>query len=204
MINIIATWAMALTYIFLLLFIIVFIPIQLYLENIKKKKFKSRIIDILKNNHNNLDLNDIKQMTEAVNLNNFAARKIIKQLYYTDELNLNLVRQLQKKEIQQEEPFDGCSDELKPTLIGINELLETHGSESQKHLLTPIISELKELNQIKHDHKKMKTQSYIAYIIAIISFFIGSISFYYTITAPSGKEIANTVVEQLKANQNQQ
>lgn len=201
MINIIATWAMALTYIFLLLFIIVFIPIQLYLENIKKKKFKSRIIDILKNNHNNLDLNDIKQMTEAVNLNNFAARKIIKQLYYTDELNL--VRQLQK-EIQQEEPFDGCSDELKPTLIGINELLETHGSESQKHLLTPIISELKELNQIKHDHKKMKTQSYIAYIIAIISFFIGSISFYYTITAPSGKEIANTVVEQLKANQNQQ
>lgn len=153
MINIIATWAMALTYIFLLLFIIVFIPIQLYLENIKKKKFKSRIIDILKNNHNNLDLNDIKQMTEAVNLNNFAARKIIKQLYYTDELNLNLVRQLQK-EIQQEEPFDGCSDELKPTLIGINELLETHGSESQKHLLTPIISELKELNQIKHDHKK--------------------------------------------------
>ncbi|HEZ4777799.1 TPA: hypothetical protein WIU75_001508 [Neisseria meningitidis] len=203
MINIIATWAMALTYIFLLLFIIVFIPIQLYLENIKKKKFKSRIIDILKNNHNNLDLNDIKQMTEAVNLNNFAARKIIKQLYYTDELNLNLVRQLQK-EIQQEEPFDGCSDELKPTLIGINELSETHGSESQKHLLTPIISELKELNQIKHDHKKMKTQSYIAYIIAIISFFIGSISFYYTITAPSGKEIANTVVEQLKANQNQQ
>ena len=201
MINIIATWAMALTYIFLLLFIIVFIPIQLYLENIKKKKFKSRIIDIL-NNHNNLDLNDIKQMTEAVNLNNFAARKIIKQLYYTDELNLNLVRQLQK-EIQQEEPFDGCSDELKPTLIGINELLEIHGSESQKHLLTPIISELKELNQIKHDHKKMKTQSYIAYIIAIISFFIGSISFYYTITAPSGKEIANTVVEQLKANQNQ-
>ncbi len=197
MINIIATWAMALTYIFLLLFIIVFIPIQLYLENIKKKKFKSRIIDILKNNHNNLDLNDIKQMTEAVNLNNFAARKIIKQLYYTDELNL--VRQLQK-EIQQEEPFDGCSDELKPTLIGINELLEIHGSESQKHLLTPIISELKELNQIKHDHKKMKTQSYIAYIIAIISFFIGSISFYYTITAPSGKEIANTVVEQLKAN----
>ena len=125
MINIIATWAMALTYIFLLLFIIVFIPIQLYLENIKKKKFKSRIIDILKNNHNNLDLNDIKQMTEAVNLNNFAARKIIKQLYYTDELNLNLVRQLQK-EIQQEEPFDGCSDELKPTLIGINELLEIH------------------------------------------------------------------------------
>ena len=192
---------MALTYIFILLFIIVFIPIQLYLENIKKKKFKSRIIDILKNDHNNLDLNDIKQMTEAVSLNNFAARKIIKQLYYTDELNL--VRQLQK-EIQQEEPFDGCSDELKPTLIGINELLETHGSESQKHLLTPIISELKELNQIKHDHKKMKTQSYIAYIIAIISFFIGSISFYYTITAPSGKEIANTVVEQLKANQNQQ
>ncbi|CDT26374.1 hypothetical protein BN1095_3710001 [Clostridioides difficile] len=38
-----------------------FIPIQLYLENIKKKKFKSRIIDILKNNHNNLDLNDINK-----------------------------------------------------------------------------------------------------------------------------------------------
>ena len=96
MINIIATWAMALTYIFILLFIIVFIPIQLYLENIKKKKFKSRIIDILKNDHNNLDLNDIKQMTEAVSLNNFAARKIIKQLYYTDELNLNLVKPTNK------------------------------------------------------------------------------------------------------------
>ena len=193
---------MAITYILLLCFIVIAIPYQLRTEKTKRKKFESRIIELSKQN-NKLSINDIKLMREALNINDFSARKIIKKLYYSDDLELNLIRQLQEG-IQKEEPFDGCADELKPTLMRINEILENHGTESQKRLLNPIITELKELNQIKQDHKKIKKQSYIAYIIAIISFIIGSIGFFYTITAPSSKEIANAVVERLDANKNQQ
>lgn len=192
----IVKWLVITTYTIVLLFMVIIIPFMFYKENANRKKFKTKLIELIKNN--DLSIVDIKAMSEGVNISEFAARKIIKQLYYDAEINLNSIRNLQKH-IEKEEPFDGCSNELKPTLIGINEILINHGSESQRHLLNPIITELKGLNQIKHEHKKMEKRNYIAYIIAIISFFIGSIGLFYTITAPSGKDIANAVVERINA-----
>lgn len=197
MINMIVIWLTIVIYTILLLFIVIFIPFMIYKEKANQKKFKTRLIELIKSN-NDLSIVDIKAMSNGVNISEFAARKIIDQLYYADKINLNSIRNL-REFIQKEEPFDGCSNELKPTLIGINEILINHGSESQKHLLNPIIPELKELNQIKHEHKKMKKQNYIAYVIAIVSFIIGSISFFYTVKAPSSKDIANAVVERINA-----
>lgn len=93
-------------------------------------------------------------------------------------------------EIEKEEPFDTMPDEVKSTLLRISVLTHEFGGESDKHILTPITNILTKYQELLEEQRKIKKRSYIAYILAIISFIIGVTGLYFTVKAPTANDIA--------------
>ena len=177
-------------FIFIILILIIFsiyTTRSFFIHRENKQKFISTLFKEL-NSKNSININDIKSMKEALGLDEFITRKYIKSLHFEEGIDREKLRLL-IQDIQKEEPFDDCPIELKNVLITLENKLE-----KDKGLLSPITKALEELNQNRKDLKKVKKQSYIAYLIGIISFIIGLLSFYFTLQSPSKEEL-KTIIE---------
>ena len=100
-------------------------------------------------------------------------------------------------EIEKEEPFDELPDEVKPSLSRLLKIIESSKDESDKHVLLPITSTLNKYTELKLEQEKTKKQTSRAYIITIISFVVGAISFYFTLKSPSDVDIKRAMEQVL-------
>lgn len=140
----------------------------------------------------NLTSQDIVLLGRAHDLSPFNSRLALYRVYkdLTDTESFEKLKSL-VSEIHKEEPFDTMPDEVKPSLSRISELTSSSSSDTDKHLLNPITNILTKYQDLVEEQKKTKKQTYIAYVITIVSFVFGAISLYYAITAPSAADIAS-------------
>ena len=102
--------------------------------------------------------------------------------------------------IEKEEPFEGCPNELKPSLIEIREIIKKHKPDNSE-LLLPLVKNLKEFNKMSQEYSKIKWQNKIAFWITIFGFILSVIGLLYTITATASSDaIAKSVIQQLNSN----
>jgi len=99
--------------------------------------------------------------------------------------------------IEKEEPFDELPDEVKPSLSRLSYILEKPENSVDRHILSPITAVLAKYVDLKAEHEKSKRHTYRAYLITIVSFLVGSISFYYTLNTPSASDIRQTMEQVL-------
>lgn len=102
-------------------------------------------------------------------------------------------------DIEKEEPFDELPDEVKPSLSRISKIIEASNDESDKHVLLPITSTLNKYVELKAEQEKIKRQNSRAYVITIISFIVGAVSFYYTLRSPGEADIKRAVEQAMLA-----
>lgn len=137
---------------------------------------------------------DVVNIGKSFDLTAFQSRKVIYKIFReadTKETFDNLKKLVQ--EIEAEEPFDDMPDEVKPSLARLTKITEDSTEISDKHLLTPIMGVLTKYMEQKSEQEKLKKQTNRAYIVTVISFVVGAISFYFTLTSPSAKDIAREI-----------
>jgi hypothetical protein len=103
-------------------------------------------------------------------------------------------------DFNREEPFESLPEEARPSLARIYTLCEESTLATDRELLHPIRKLLEEYQTMKQEHQSIKKQSWISYIIAIVSFFIGAIGLILAFQGPSkdfvSKEIRSALTEQ--------
>jgi len=145
-----------------------------------------------------LSAKDITLIGRGFDLSPKSSRDVIYRLYA--EVNEpKAFSELQNLvvEIEKEEPFDELPDEVKPSLSRLLKIIESSKDESDKHVLLPITSTLNKYTELKLEQEKIKKQTSRAYIITIISFVVGAISFYFTLKSPSDVDIKRAMEQVL-------
>lgn len=145
-----------------------------------------------------LSAKDITLIGRGFDLSPKSSRDVIYRLYA--EVNEpKAFSELQNLvvEIEKEEPFDELPDEVKPSLSRLLKIIESSKDESDKHILLPITSTLNKYTELKLEQEKTKKQTSRAYIITIISFVVGAISFYFTLKSPSDVDIKRAMEQVL-------
>lgn len=153
-----------------------------------------------KNIHAKLESNiqlsskDVVNIGKSFDLTAFQARKVIYKIFRDaeDKATFESLKNL-VQEIEIEEPFDDMPDEVKPSLARLSKIIEESAEESDKHILTPITGTLSKYVELRSEQEKLKKQTNRAYVVTIVSFVIGAISFYFTLSSPSAKDIANEI-----------
>ncbi len=100
-------------------------------------------------------------------------------------------------DIEREEAFDELPDEVKPSLSRLGKLIEESKEPSDKHILLPLTTTLGKYVELKAEQEKAKKQTARAYIITVISFLVGTVSFYYTLKSPSEADIKRDMAQVL-------
>ncbi len=100
-------------------------------------------------------------------------------------------------DIEREEAFDELPDEVKPSLSRLGKLIEESNEPSDKHILLPLTTTLGKYVELKAEQEKAKKQTARAYIITVISFLVGTVSFYYTLKSPSEADIKRDMAQVL-------
>src|SRR5690554_6202805 len=141
-----------------------------------------------------LSAKDVVNIGKSFDLTAFQSRKVIYKIFREAD-NKETFESLKKlvKEIESEEPFDDMPDEVKPSLARITKIAEGSDEDSDKHLLAPILGVLSKYVEQKSEQEKLKKQTNRAYVVTIISFVVGAISFYFTLTLPSVEDIAREI-----------
>jgi len=141
-----------------------------------------------------LSAKDVVNIGKSFDLTAFQSRKVIYKIFREAD-NKETFESLKKlvKEIESEEPFDDMPDEVKPSLARITKIAEGSDEDSDKHLLAPILGVLSKYVEQKSEQEKLKKQTNRAYVVTIISFVVGAISFYFTLTSPSAEDIAREI-----------
>lgn len=96
-------------------------------------------------------------------------------------------------EIEKVELFDDLPEEVKPSMSRIAKLIDNSSESSDKQILTPVATKLNEYVELKAEQEKMRKQTNRAYLITMISFFVGAISLYFTLKSPSDGDIKKAV-----------
>ncbi|AKX53515.1 hypothetical protein [Thiopseudomonas alkaliphila] len=145
-----------------------------------------------------LSAKDITLIGRGFDLSPKSSRDVIYRLYAeVDERKAFSELQNLVVEIEKEEPFDELPDEVKPSLSRLLKIIESSKDESDKHILLPITSTLNKYTELKLEQEKTKKQTSRAYIITIISFVVGAISFYFTLKSPSDVDIKRAMEQVL-------
>ena len=111
-------------------------------------------------------------------------------------------------ELNREEPFEALPDISRPSMARLAMLCEESSQHSDKELLQPIRKLLEEYQEMKRDHARIKRQSRISYVVALISFFIGVLGLILAFRGPSKdyisnelSTISNSIVQHINAQQ---
>jgi len=145
-----------------------------------------------------LSAKDITLIGRGFDLSPKSSRDVIYRLYAeVDEPTTFSALKKLVVEIEKEEPFDELPDEVKPSLSRLLKIIESSQDDSDKHILLPITSTLNKYTELKSEQEKTKKQTNRAYIITIISFVVGAISFYFTLKSPSDVDIKRAMEQVL-------
>lgn len=141
-----------------------------------------------------LSSKDVVNIGKSFDLTAFQSRKVIYKIF-RDAEDKDTFESLKTlvQEIEAEEPYDDMPDEVKPSLVRLSKITEESDEESDKHILTPITGALGKYVELKSEQEKLKKQTSRAYVVTIVSFVIGAISFYFTLSSPSAKDIAKEI-----------
>jgi hypothetical protein len=139
---------------------------------------------------------NIVHIGRGYNLTARMSRDVIYNLYATiDDAASHTALDALVADIEKEELFDDLPDEVKPSMSRLTKLVDNSTEVSDKQVLSPITRKLNEYVELKAEQEKAKKQTYRAYLITVISFMVGIISFYYTIKTPSDGDIKKAVEE---------
>ncbi|MBU2884799.1 hypothetical protein KO507_03355 [Gilvimarinus agarilyticus] len=141
-----------------------------------------------------LSSKDVVNIGKSFDLTPFQSRKVIYKIFRDseDKDSFNNLKKL-VQEIETEEPYDDMPDEVKPSLTRLSKITAESNEESDKHILTPITGTLSKYVELKSEQEKLKKQTNRAYVVTVVSFVVGAISFYFTLTSPSAKDIAHEI-----------
>lgn len=141
-----------------------------------------------------LTAKDVVNIGKSFDLTAFQSRKVIYKIFREAD-NKETFESLKRlvQEIEAEEPFDDMPDEVKPSLSRLTKIAEDSEESSDKHLLAPILGVLSKYVEQKSEQEKLKKQTNRAYVATVISFIVGAISLYFTLTSPSAKDIAREI-----------
>lgn len=139
---------------------------------------------------------NIVHIGRGYNLTAKMSRDVIYNLYATiDDAASHAVLDALVADIEKEELFDDLPDEVKPSMLRLTKLVDNSTEFSDKQVLSPITRKLNEYVELKAEQEKAKKQTNRAYLITVISFMVGVLSFYYTFKTPSDGDIKKTVEE---------
>lgn len=166
----------------------------------KKKNMESMKSNIKQKLSSSVSLSakDITLIGRGFDLSPKSSRDVIYKLYaeIDESSSFSALKKL-VVEIEKEEPFDDLPDEVKPSLSRLLKIIESSQDESDKHILLPITSTLNKYTELRLEQERTKKQTNRAYIITIISFVVGAISFYFTLKSPSDVDIKRAMEQVL-------
>ncbi|MFX4208666.1 hypothetical protein ACOL28_00530 [Aliarcobacter butzleri] len=150
----------------------------------------------------NLTSKDIINIGKSFNLTSVNSQNIIYELLKETD-NKDSFNKINKliEEIEIEEPFNGMPDEVKPSLIKLSKM-KFDNKDDNKELLNPIINTLNHYVELKSEQERIKKRTNIAYFITILSFVVGTSSFYFTLKSPTAKDIAKEITTIYSAEDN--
>ena len=168
---------------------------------IQKRKNKDRMrANVMKKLTANVTLSakDIIHIGRGFDLSSQSSRDVVFKLYadVDDAASFTTLKDL-VTEIEKEEPFDELPDEVKPSLARLSKVIEQSTDSADKHILLPITTTLTKYVELKVDQEKAKKKTNRAYVITIISFVVGAISFYFTLKSPSEVDIKKAMEQVL-------
>jgi hypothetical protein len=147
----------------------------------------------------NLSAKDIIHIGRGFYLSPKSSGEVIYKLY-TEANDPNSYAALKSlvSDLEKEEAFDDLPDEVKPSMMRMVKLIDQSSDPADKHILLPITTTLNKYVELKVEQEKAKKQTNRAYIITIISFMVGAISFYFTLKSPSADDIRKTIEQVLE------
>lgn len=148
-----------------------------------------------------LTASDVMNIGKSYKLPPSQSRRILYSVY-ADIDDKDGFAKLKKlvSDLEKEEPFDDLPEEVKPSMLRLQELSEASPTLSDKSILTPISHSLNKYVELQAEEEKLKKKTNRAWFITLISFVVGLVSFYFTVTAPT----ANDIATQLKKIQSKQ
>ena len=147
----------------------------------------------------NLTAKDIIHIGRGFYLSPKSSGEVIYKLY-TEANDPNSYAALKTlvSDLEKEEAFDDLPDEVKPSMMRMVKLIDQSSDPADRHILLPITTTLNKYVELKVEQDKAKKQTNRAYVITIISFMVGAISFYFTLKSPSADDIKKTVEQVLQ------
>lgn len=147
----------------------------------------------------NLTAKDIIHIGRGFYLSPKSSGEVIYKLY-TEANDPNSYAALKTlvSDLEKEEAFDDLPDEVKPSMMRMVKLVDQSSDPADRHILLPITTTLNKYVELKVEQDKAKKQTNRAYVITIISFMVGAISFYFTLKSPSADDIKKTVEQVLQ------
>ena len=186
-----------------ILYIVMIVGAGVFLSwmTIQKRKNKDRMrANVVKKLTSNVTLSakDIMHIGRGFDLSPQSSRNVVFRLYadVDDSESFTALKAL-VADIEKEEPFDELPDEVKPSLARLSKVIEQSTDSADKHILLPITTTLTKYVELKVDQEKAKKQTNRAYVITIISFVVGAISFYFTLKSPSETDIKKAMEQVL-------
>lgn len=145
-----------------------------------------------------LSAKDVVYIGRGFSLSPASSRSVVYRLFsaVSDAKDYQSLKDL-IVEIEKEEPFEDLPDEVKPSLSRLTKIIESTSDESDKHVLLPITSTLNKYVELRAEQEKFKKQNTRAYVISIVSFVVGAVSFYFTLKSPGEPEIRHAVEQAL-------
>ncbi len=149
--------------------------------------------------HVNLTAKDIIHIGRGFYLSPKSSGEVIYKLYTAaNDPNSYAALKTLVSDLEKEEAFDDLPDEVKPSMMRMVKLIDQSSDPADRHILLPITTTLNKYVELKVEQDKAKKQTNRAYVITIISFMVGAISFYFTLKSPSADDIKKTVEQVLQ------
>jgi hypothetical protein len=147
----------------------------------------------------NLTAKDIIHIGRGFYLSPKSSGEVIYKLYTAaNDPNSYAALKTLVSDLEKEEAFDDLPDEVKPSMMRMVKLIDQSSDPADRHILLPITTTLNKYVELKVEQDKAKKQTNRAYVITIISFMVGAISFYFTLKSPSADDIKKTVEQVLQ------
>lgn len=147
-----------------------------------------------------LSAKDVNAMARGAGLARASVTKCLSQLLLeTNEQKVFSSLQKLAADLEKTEPFEDLPPEVKPSLIRLQELIESSSQRSDVHLLSPIQRTLGSYVEQKAEFESSKRVGKWMNLISIIGFVVGLWGFYFAWKSPDAKEMEAIVRKAIAA-----
>ena len=158
-----------------------------------RQQLKSSILAKLGNGIQ-LAPNDLTTMAKGLSLARVSVTKCLSQLIVeTDDQALFEKLRTLAAALEKTEPFEDLPQEVKPSLVRLQELIESSAQKSDVHLLSPLQRSLGAFVELKAEVESSKKVAKWMNLISIIGFIVGLWGFYFAWKSPDVKDMETVV-----------